>query len=387
MRKIFLVYLAMTLFAIGTFGGSNASAAAADGVTLYAQSCTGCHGALSSTPFSGGRTVAQLQSAISGIKSMNSLSSLTATQLQDISSALSPTPAPAPTPVPTPAPTPTPPAPTPVSTPAPTPTPTPVPTPKPTPAPTPTPAASASGTALYAQYCAGCHKQLSATNIKNPGLTQSKINSGMGGSNLKSLTSTQIQAISSAMTSSTPTIPTTPTKAEKAAAKAAKQAALKAARQAKAAEKAAAKAAKKAAKGEGSSTPTPTPTPTPAPTADGTTLYTQHCAACHGSLERSQVKGETTSSTRQAIAEVADMGFLSFLTDAQLQVIADVLVTTAPPAAPPVPSEGIHPAGWKKQHPDYVDRNGTSSCKTCHGATLQGGTGPSCFSCHQENDD
>ncbi len=113
----------------------------------------------------------------------------------------------------------------------------------------------------------------------------------------------------------------------------------------------------------------------------------QNCSACHGSLERSQVRGESASDIREAITEVSKMNFLSFLTDAQIKAIADALVTTTPPPTPPVPSGGVHPYGWEKLHPDFVDRNGISSCKTCHGQDLRGGTGPSCYSCHSNNGD
>ncbi len=80
------------------------------------------------------------------------------------------------------------------------------------------------------------------------------------------------------------------------------------------------------------------------------------------------------------------MNYLSFLTDAQIKAIADALATTTPPPTPPVPSEGIHPYGWEKLHPDFVDRNSVSTCKTCHGQDLRGGTGPSCYSCHVKDD-
>ena len=98
------------------------------------------------------------------------------------------------------------------------------------------------------------------------------------------------------------------------------------------------------------------------------------------------MRGESASEIKEEIAEVSEMNFLSFLTDAQIQAIADVLATTTPPPTPPVPSEGIHPYGWDKLHPDFVDRNGMSTCKTCHGQDLRGGTGPSCFSCHSDTD-
>jgi len=100
------------------------------------------------------------------------------------------------------------------------------------------------------------------------------------------------------------------------------------------------------------------------------------------------VRGENASEIKEEIEDADEMNYLSFLTDAEIQAIADVLATTTtPPPAPPVPSDGIHPYGWDKLHPDYVDRNGMSACKTCHGQDLRGGTGPSCFSCHSDDDD
>jgi len=119
------------------------------------------------------------------------------------------------------------------------------------------------------------------------------------------------------------------------------------------------------------------------PTTDGTTLYMQRCSACHGSIQRSQVRGATESEIKSAIADFPQMKFLKFLTDAKIKAIADALVTTPPPPPPP-PTEGVHPEGWLDQHENYVDRNGTSSCTACHGKDLKGGTGPSCLSCHSD---
>ena len=127
--------------------------------------------------------------------------------------------------------------------------------------------------------------------------------------------------------------------------------------------------------------------PTPPPTIDGTTLYMQRCSSCHGSIQRSQVRGATAADIKSAITGVSEMTFLKFLTDAKIQAIADALVTTTPPPPPPPPSGGAHPDGWLNKHPNYVDRNGTSSCTACHGKDLKGGTGPSCFSCHDGVDD
>jgi hypothetical protein len=119
---------------------------------------------------------------------------------------------------------------------------------------------------------------------------------------------------------------------------------------------------------------------------DGTTLYMQRCSACHGSIQRSQVRGATAADIKSAITEVSGMKFLSSLTAAKIQAIADALVTTPPPPPPP-PTTGVHPDGWLNLHPGFVDRNGTSSCTACHGADLKGGIGPSCFRCHSEVDD
>ncbi len=119
------------------------------------------------------------------------------------------------------------------------------------------------------------------------------------------------------------------------------------------------------------------------PTTDGTTLYMQNCSACHGTIERSQVRGESASEIKEAIDEVKDMSFLTFLTNDEIQSIADALVTTTPPPPPPpLPSGNVHPDGWLNKHGDYADRNGMSSCTACHGPNLQGGIGPSCYSCH-----
>lgn len=55
--------------------------------------------------------------------------------------------------------------------------------------------------------------------------------------------------------------------------------------------------------------------------------------------------------------------------------------TSSPGGDNPHTASG-HPAGWRDSHGDYVERNGTSSCQTCHGADLTGGVGPSCYTCH-----
>jgi predicted CxxxxCH...CXXCH cytochrome family protein len=51
-----------------------------------------------------------------------------------------------------------------------------------------------------------------------------------------------------------------------------------------------------------------------------------------------------------------------------------------------IDATSAHPAGWsaKEQHGYAANRSGFTSCKSCHGANLDGvgGTGPSCTACH-----
>jgi mono/diheme cytochrome c family protein len=60
---------------------------------------------------------------------------------------------------------------------------------------------------------------------------------------------------------------------------------------------------------------------------DGVALYAANCAGCHNPLATSNKRGgETVARIRSAInGDRGGMGFLSFLTDPQLQAIADVL--------------------------------------------------------------
>lgn len=130
------------------------------------------------------------------------------------------------------------------------------------------------------------------------------------------------------------------------------------------------------------STPPPPPPPT---TTDGVTLYMQYCSQCHGTIQKSEVRGESAADISRAIRRnTGGMGFLkSQLTAKQVNAIARALSGKTPPPPPtPPPSGEVHPTGWINLHPDFVDKNGTTSCRACHGADLQGGAGPSCNSCH-----
>ncbi len=192
------------------------------GDTLYANNCAGCHGPLA-TSAKLGATAAQIQTGINTISNMKSLSSLTSAQIQAIANSLS----------------------TSSST---------------------TPPPATDGATLYANNCAGCHGPLAtsaklgatATRIQNAISFVSSMNS------LSKLTTTQIQAIATAL----------------------------------------------------QSTPMPT---------DGPSLYAINCASCHGALANSQVGGSTASKIQQAIKEKSQMNFLSTLTSAQIQAIAGAL--------------------------------------------------------------
>src|SRR5216684_7049599 len=72
-----------------------------------------------------------------------------------------------------------------------------------------------------------------------------------------------------------------------------------------------------------------------AQTPNGAALYASNCQGCHGSLAASNVSNRTLAGIKAAIVgNVGGMGFLSSLTDADLQAIANALSPPAPPAAP-----------------------------------------------------
>lgn len=185
------------------------------------------------------------------------------------------------------------------------------------------------GASLYTQNCAGCHGPL-ATSAKigrTATQIQTAINTMSAMSGLNSLTSAQVQAIAGVLAVQT--------------------------------------------------TPTPPPPPT---TTDGATLYTQNCSSCHGALASSTKAGRTAAQISAAIANPSyPMGSLSSLTAAQVQAIATALASQTPS---PTPAPSGHPSNWRSIHGDYVDKNGTVSCTSCHGADLRGGSGPSCYTCH-----
>ncbi|PNU20039.1 hypothetical protein C2E25_09640 [Geothermobacter hydrogeniphilus] len=248
----------------GNGSGNNGGNMPADGSTLYANNCAGCHGGLS-TSSKAGRGAAAIQAAIdNNTGGMNFLSSLTANEVQSIADAL-------------------------------------------------TGNSSggdgggnnggsmpADGTALYGANCAGCHGDLA--NTVKPGRTstqiQAAIDSNTGGMGyLSNLTMQEVQAIADALPAAPPLDPTLP--------------------------------------------------------PDGIALYNNECAGCHGNLANTSKPGRTAADIQGAIdANRGGMGYLSNLTAAEIQAIADAL--PAPPAPTPGPVDGAALYG--------------SNCAGCHGS-------------------
>lgn len=64
---------------------------------------------------------------------------------------------------------------------------------------------------------------------------------------------------------------------------------------------------------------------------DGSQLYAQNCAACHGALANSVKKDRTAEQISSAITSIPNMTTLTFLTAPQIQAIAGVLKTNTNP--------------------------------------------------------
>lgn len=68
----------------------------------------------------------------------------------------------------------------------------------------------------------------------------------------------------------------------------------------------------------------------------GTTLYAQNCSGCHGNIATSTKLGRSSYEIQTAInSNLGNMGGLNYLTAAQVEAIADALITQIPPAAMP----------------------------------------------------
>jgi mono/diheme cytochrome c family protein len=133
------------------------------------------------------------------------------------------------------------------------------------------------GTALYINKCAGCHGPLESSS--KLGASVADIQNGISSVNdmkyLTSLTSKQIQSISTVLQ-----------------------------------------------------------TTTPVPLTDGTVLYNNNCANCHGPLVTSSKLGATVSRIQNAITSVSEMKTITNLTSTQIQNISEVLSAT------PMPTDG-----------------------------------------------
>ena len=239
-----LTAISLALSGATTGGGGGGGGGGSDGAALYTANCASCHGALASSQV-GGASASQIQNAINGnTGGMGRLSGLTSAQVAAIASALSGT----------------------------------------------TGGGGgddgdegggtgggggggggSDGAALYSTSCQGCHGPLATSQVRgaSAGEIRSAINENEGGMGvLSGLTSAQLTAISAALSGATST---------------------------------------GGGGGGGGGTP------------DGTALYAQYCAGCHGTSK----KGRSASAIQGAIDNnTGGMGSLSSLTAAQIAAIA-----------------------------------------------------------------
>jgi len=117
---------------------------------------------------------------------------------------------------------------------------------------------------------------------------------------------------------------------------------------------------------------------------DGAALYAQYCATCHNRLSNSNQSGASAALIQNGINNVGEMSSLNFLTVAQVQAISDAMngVTGGGGSSGPPASHTDNKDG--ALHMPGKDTPFRSGCTACHGATLRGDLGPSCFSCHDD---
>jgi mono/diheme cytochrome c family protein len=246
---------------------------------------------------------------------------------------------------------------------------------------------TADGAALYANKCGSCHGQLAASRKKGATADriQSAITADAGGMGyLSTLTPAEVQAIADALaTTSTPpaTQPTTPATPDGAALYADNcgnchrplATSGKGGRTATQIDS----AIKGNAGGMGYlSTLTAAEiqaiadalatisTPPPAVSADGTMLYASWCGSCHNVLATSSKGGRTATQIDSAIkGNAGGMGYLSTLTAAEIQAIADALATTSTPPPACGSCHTIPPSTGR-----HTFHRSRATCATCHGA-------------------
>jgi len=309
-----------------------------DGLTLYSENCSGCHGAIDATT-KPGRTAAEIQDAINnntgGMRNLVPLSPAELQAIADTLQAVSPPP--------------------------------------------PSPAAP-DGSTLYQDNCSGCHGPLEEST--KAGRTAADISSAISGNvggmgYLSTLTAGGIQAIANVLPTAPPTDPAAPPdgvalyNSECSGCHGTLDVTTKEGRTAGDIESAI--SADIGGMGNLSTLTAeeiqaiadvlpPAPPTDPAALSvspDGATLYLDNCSGCHGALEATTKAGRTAADIESAIsANVGGMGYLSALTAEELQAIADAL--------PPADSGG----------PDY------SSCTACHGQPPSGSSFPNTAGAH-----
>jgi nitrite reductase (NO-forming)/hydroxylamine reductase len=100
--------------------------------------------------------------------------------------------------------------------------------------------------------------------------------------------------------------------------------------------------------------------PSPPPAAEGEVLFSQKCIMCHGyngagGYAHRSIRGAKADRIRRAINQRSDMNFLSYLSDVEVNHIADYLVTV--PKGERIPQVGDPAAG---------ETHFRSACTYCH---------------------
>ena len=141
-------------------------------------------------------------------------------------------------------------------------------------------------------------------------------------------------------------------------------------------------------------------------TVTGQQRYITACAGCHGIDARGgrvgeNVRGASASETSSAIrSNEGGMGIMNCLPSSDISAIASYLngqtaTTTTTRASTTTTRWGTTtttrrfnpPATHTERQDGFLHMPGknspyTNGCTTCHGATLQGGFAPSCYTCH-----